>query len=87
MAKERRTVEMLWISFMESIFEGVDASTIQIMEAKKAFYAGAFAVFTEQMNTLDTESDEATEGDLEWMDEIYREMESFLFPQLRAGRK
>lgn len=70
----RRRVEAAWHSFSQVIPLG--AGPTQRREMKKAFYAGAFAMFAELVNGVDDEPD-VTPSDMSMMDEIHKELEEF----------
>ena len=73
---ERKTISMLWSEYAAEIFKGVRPEAVQIHETRKAFYAGAYAFFQEQMVALDP-GIEPTDADEQWMTEINEELESF----------
>jgi hypothetical protein len=69
-------IEAGWVSLR--IAAGlIDAPKIQLEEMRGAFFAGAQHLFASIMSTLDPDA-EPTEKDLERMDKIHRELETFI---------
>lgn len=62
------------------------ASVIQIVESKKAFYAGARTLLSTLFETLEeTDHDEPTEADLNTMVSIQKELDEFV-DEVAKGR-
>lgn len=70
----KRRVEAAWQTFRVII--PVRAPREQKQEMKKAFFAGAFAMFAELVNGVDDASD-VTPSDMSMMDEIHAELQEF----------
>jgi biotin synthase-like enzyme len=62
----------------------MNAPQIQRQEMRRAFYAGASALFT-IMTTQMTEGDEPQEADMNMMDDIHQELNDFS-DAIGAGR-
>lgn len=73
-----------WASYHREVIPA-DAPAIQIQESKRAFYAGAWALFQAIQKIMDPSSEEPTERDLRVMDSIDRELREFNASVL-AGR-
>jgi hypothetical protein len=56
-----------------------DAGSIQVFETRRAFYAGAHALFYLILNKLEptTPDEEPTENDMKLMDDIDQELRAF----------
>lgn len=70
----KRRVEAAWQTFRVII--PIRAPREQKQEMKKAFFAGAFAMFAELVNGVDDAPD-ITPSDMSMMDEIDAELEAF----------
>jgi hypothetical protein len=70
-----RIVEAGWQSYRMVVIPA-NASTVQLVESRKAFFAGAQHLFSSIMVALDPGS-EPTEADLERMDKINAELRAF----------
>lgn len=71
--------EEKWKGFKERVLIG--CSDLQVLEVKKAFYAGAYALMYLMMNETDQETEEPTENDFALMDEIHNDITEFLKSQ------
>jgi len=69
-----KKIEALWLSYRAILPK--DASANQIIETRRAFYAGAQGLFHAILTALEPGQD-ATEGDLAYMDNIERELRDF----------
>lgn len=69
-------IEKEWATYRAFVMPG-DASVAQVDETRKAFYAGASSLFHTILNILE-DGPEATEGDLEKMSSIQKELEAFV---------
>ncbi len=69
-----KKIEALWSSYRAILPK--DAGTTQIIETRRAFYAGAQGLFHAILNSLEPGQD-ATDGDLKYMDDIQRELSDF----------
>ncbi len=67
-------VKELWQSYQKILPK--DAGITQIIETRRAFYAGASALFYLILNKLEPGTEE-TENDLKMMDEIDQELREF----------
>lgn len=70
----KRRVAAAWRTFRVII--PPNAGPTQFGEMKKAFYAGAFAMFAELVNGVD-ENEDVTPSDMSMMDEIHAELQEF----------
>jgi hypothetical protein len=70
----KRRVEAAWQLFRVIIPAG--APPFQRTEMKKAFYAGAFAMFSALVNGVDDNPDPSA-ADMSMMDEIHAELQAF----------
>ena len=68
-------VEKLWESYRAIV--PVEASHAQVLETKRAFFAGALAMWNAAMGNLFEEGDEPTDQDMRRMGEIQDELEAF----------
>lgn len=69
-------IEALWLTYREILPK--DAGPVQMQETKKAFFAGAAALFDAAMGPLfDEGHEEVTEGDERRIAEIQLELEAF----------
>ena len=71
-----KIIEAAWHSYAESVLPA-KAPPVQFVECRRAFYAGANALFGGLMTILDP-GDEPTEADLDRMREIQSELEGFV---------
>lgn len=71
----KRRIETAWLSYRAVVIPAA-APSVQVIESRRAFYAGAQALLGLLLNQLGPES-EPTEADLEMMDEIERELKTF----------
>lgn len=65
-----------WRSYLEQVVPG-DASEVQRVETKRAFFAGALAVWTVLMSDLNHGTPNDTPEDLRLMDAIQAELVAF----------
>ena len=79
-----RPIEKLWRSYLLDVVPK-NAAEIQIRETRRAFYAGAAALFNSIMGGLDGGTPSETRADMVMMDAIYRELKDF--PRLVAEGK
>lgn len=77
------TIRELWDSYARDVVPK-DAPIVQRWETRRAFYAGAQALFTSILTMLDP-GEEPTEADLSKMDHLEEELTSFK-EDVRAGR-
>ncbi len=72
-------IEKEWHDYLMEVLPK-DASVLQVVETRKAFYAGAGCVFYGLLNQVSqTENlDEVTDKDMSLMDGIQIELEAFL---------
>jgi hypothetical protein len=75
-------IEQSWLSYRAAVLPG-DAAATQVIETRRAFYAGARGLLTIIMSILEPGS-EVTEGDLRTMVLIEAELRLFA-AQVRAG--
>jgi hypothetical protein len=80
---EMTTIKELWDSYAKDVVPK-DAPTVQRWETRRAFYAGAQAVFMSILTMLDPGT-EPTEADLRKMDALDQELRIFK-EEVRAGR-
>lgn len=72
--RERRSLAEMWENFRQKAIPNV--SDHQTHDMKRAFYAGALVVFEITMENLDPDK-EPTEFDIQYVDSIFKEIESF----------
>lgn len=72
--RERRTLLEEWSSFLRVI--PANAPVVQVVECRRAFYAGAQALFILMTGGLDADS-EPTDTDLQYMDALSQELQQF----------
>jgi hypothetical protein len=65
----------MWEGFRDGIIPK-DAPQVQLLECKRAFYAGAYCFYNWNMVQLD-EVSEVTDADLDRMETIVKELEQF----------
>ena len=68
-------IDNLWQSYREII--PADAGHTQVLETKRAFYAGVKSMWDAVMGPLLDAGDEPTDGDMQRMAEIREELEAF----------
>jgi biotin synthase-like enzyme len=66
----------LWRAYSSKILDPIQADRIQRQETRRAFYAGASALFTTIMGNM-TEGDEPQEADVQMLNNIWRELNAF----------
>lgn len=74
-------IELGFLGYLERVIPS-NAPEIQILESRKAFFAGAKHLLASIMSTLDPEA-EPTEGDLRRMQRIHDELEAFVAAELK----
>ena len=79
---KHKTLADQWRSYAEHVVPR-SAPKVQMDESRKAFYAGAFAIFECIMVNLDPGS-EPTDGDLSRMDALYAELTEFIAQAARS---
>jgi len=79
---KERLIEEAWLSYREAVIPK-DAGSTQLIESRRAFYAGAHGLFTAIMMILEPGS-EATDADLRTMTSIDGELRRFN-SQVKAG--
>ena len=77
-------LEAQWTSYYEAVIP-FGAPVVQVVESRRAFYAGAWALYSIIMNGLDAKSQDETPRDLELMATLDREMRDFN-EDVRKGR-
>jgi hypothetical protein len=70
-----KIIATLWDSYRKEVLP-VDASPTQVSECRMAFYSGATALFSSLLHLLD-ETDDVTDTDIQVMESISRELNSF----------
>lgn len=74
-----------WNSYMKAVFpNGRPTDPIQLQETRRAFYAGALAIFSRILRDL-TPSAEPEPQDLTMMDDIKNELDAF-YEKVKAGQ-
>lgn len=82
---ERQRILEQWNQFREKVISPA-APTIQVSEMRRAFYAGAWALYSIQMNDLQpTDPDVVTVDDLRMMSELDAELTAFN-AKVKAGQ-
>lgn len=76
LADEGKVIEAGWISLQATVIPPTASST-QLKEMRKAFFAGAQHLYASIMSFLE-EGQEATEKDLDRMALIHKELEEFV---------
>lgn len=76
-------IQAAWRSYVAEVLPP-DCSAIQLCETRRAFYAGAQALFGGLLSRF-TEDREPTEEDLKLMDQVNEELKAFAH-DLRRGR-
>lgn len=71
-----KIIAHLWANYEKQVIPA-GASTVQIQETKRAFYAGSHALLTTLVDILDQDND-VTDKDLKVMDDLYQELEAFV---------
>ena len=69
-------IEQAWLSYSDNVIPK-GAPAVQLQETRRAFYAGAQALFQTLLNILDPGTEE-TERDLETMNFIDAELKRFV---------
>ena len=75
MRKKAKLLDEGWKEYRENVISP-DAHVTQLIECKRAFYAGARTLLTDILSMLDP-GEEPTEDDLLMMDDIEAELEQF----------
>lgn len=70
-----KLLETEWINYRNAVIPK-DAGSVQLMESRRAFFGGAWALYSLIMNSLDP-GHEPTEADLALMAALDREMREF----------
>jgi hypothetical protein len=70
-----KLIETEWNNYRNAVIPK-DAPPVQVVESRRAFFAGAWALYALQMNHLD-EDREPTEADLKFMASLDAEMRQF----------
>jgi hypothetical protein len=70
-----RRIEARWLSYRNAVIQP-SAGPVQLLESRRAFYAGAQGLLTEIVQMIDPGQD-PTKADLLKMDEIARELQDF----------
>jgi len=70
-----KRLEPEWLSYRKEVIPK-DAGGVQIEECRRAFYGGAVALFNAVMTMLDPQV-EATEADLQKMQDLQEELAAF----------
>ncbi len=82
----RRTIiKASWNSYREQCIPST-APHVQVVESRRAFYAGAGTLFSEILTNL-SPGQEATEGDLKILDDIKAELEEYQQVLSRAAQE
>jgi hypothetical protein len=79
---KKTLIREAWLSYRDQVIPR-NAGSTQLMESRRAFYAGANALLTSIMGALDPES-EPTEADFSVMQDIQSELDEFV-KQVKAG--
>jgi hypothetical protein len=72
----RKVIEKGWRDYCEKVLPR-DASTLQIEETRRGFYAGALTVFHGIVSSLSGSSDEPTEQDVQIIDDVATELAAY----------
>lgn len=81
---KKRRIESQWLIFRSNVVPA-NAGSVQVEETRRAFYAGAATLFGTIMDLLEPGA-EATENDLQAMDEIARELAEYTDSLRRSAR-
>lgn len=81
----RQRIAEQWDTFAREVLAPVGAGEIQKKEARRAFYAGAWALYSLQMNQLSPGVERITQDDLNLMADLDAEMREF-GELVKAGR-
>jgi hypothetical protein len=84
MPDKERLIELAWLSYQRDVIPR-NAPEVQVTESRRAFYAGAQALFHTIINILEPGS-EPTDNDLQTMTLIQQELKRF-GDQVKAGVK
>jgi hypothetical protein len=68
-------IETLWINYRIMVLPAF-VPEVQLIECRRAFYAGAASLFGSIMNSL-SPGDDANEQDIQIMEDVQREFEAF----------
>lgn len=71
-----KRIEQCWLDYRNKVIPPF-APEVQVIESKRAFYAGAASLLNAVMVMLDQGSTEPTDADLEKMDQIQQELVDF----------
>lgn len=74
---ERKYVDEAWQIYAEHAIPA-DAHVIQYVEERRAFYAGAMAVYSTLMEAFGTEEEDVTDKDLAVMAMVHDELTQFM---------
>lgn len=75
--KKGLIIEAGWLSFKTTCMP-LAAGEDQIKDMRTSFFAGAHHLFNSIMVSLDEEDSEPTEGDLEKISQVHKELENFM---------
>ncbi len=82
----RRTIiETSWNSYREQCIPSTSPH-VQVVESRRAFYAGAHTLFSEILASLSSGED-ATEDDLKMLDDLKAELDEFQQVLSRAAQE
>jgi hypothetical protein len=79
-----KLIERAWLEYQQKVIHP-DAPAIQIVESRRAFYAGAQSTFSGLVAMLDHSSPEPTPSDLRKIDDVQAEFLWFA-DEMRGGR-
>lgn len=69
-------IEAAWKDYALRVLPA-DVSLVQLRETRRAFYAGAQALFGEICGRFDSVADEVTQADIRFMDGLKAELDGF----------
>jgi len=78
-----KTLEKLWTDYAKVL--PPDAGPVQLVETKKAFYAGAYSILATMVAQVGDEEEEVTEKDMDMVSGIFEEAEVFLASQIKGA--
>jgi len=78
-----KTLEKLWMDYTKAL--PPDAGPVQLIETKKAFYAGAYSILATMVDQVGDEEEEVTEKDMDMVSGIFEEAEVFLASQIKGA--
>ena len=80
-----KTLDKLWSAYAKAL--PPNASSLQVTETKKAFYAGAYSILTAMVEQVGDEEDgeDATDADMNMMGGLFTEAEEFLASHLKGA--